>query len=207
MTHDEATIKQRALALASAAEELAASAGPRRAPFALAYFTDASRDASPERVAKAMEPGGAVILRDYRAPNREALAKRLQTICAARRLYFLVGDDIALARRIEADGVHFPSWASQTNAPPGLITSAACHSPRDMERAAARGINCCFLSPVFRTESHVGEKTLGPGKFRRFAAEATTPVLALGGVDEKNALSLTGPNVAGFGAIGAFSKG
>ena len=206
MTADNATIKQRARTLASAADEMASKAGPRQAPFNLVYFTDAAADASPERVARNMARGGAVILRDYRAPDRAALARRLKTICATGGLYLLVGADIALARRVGADGVHFPGWTSVLSPPPHMITSAACHSARDLERAAARGVDCCFLSPVFRTKSHPGAKTLGPGKFRQMAADAATPVLALGGVDEKNAQSLKGAGVAGFGAIRAFTN-
>ncbi len=170
-------------------------------------MTDAARAPRPELIVRALPLGAAVILRDYEAPGRAALAARLAAIARRRGVRFLVGADIALARAVDADGVHLPSWASWPDDTGGLMVSCACHNAEDLDRAARRGANVAFLSPVFPTESHRGAEALGPQKFKALAARAKLPVLALGGVDKRNARAIAAPNVAGLAAIGAFLPG
>ncbi len=167
-------------------------------------MTDAARAPEPELVARAMPAGSAIILRDYDLPARRALARRLCAIARSKGVLFLVGEDAALARAIGADGVHLPSWAAAPDNRSGLIVTRACHTERDLLESADRGADIALLSPVYSTGSHVGAPSLGADEFRRLAATAPIPVLALGGVDERNATALAGPNVAGFAAIGAF---
>lgn len=153
----------------------------------------------------ALPRGAALILRDYDAPERRAMAQTLKRICAERGVLFLVGGDAALARRMRADGVHLRSDQLSGPRPPFDIVSASCHSAAELRRARALGADIAFLGPVFATASHPGAGAMGASAFKTLARLAALPVLALGGVDEKNAALLAGANVAGFGAIGAFS--
>ncbi len=196
-----------------AAKLAAAAAALKRqsesaAPFALAFVTDAERAPDPLLVARVLPKGAAIILRDYRAPNRAALAAQLKSICDARGLKLLIGADLALAESIGADGVHLPRWHEPERAFPGaMIVSASCHNARELAQANAMGADVALLSPVFPTGSHPGKAGLGAEKFLALAATSPLPVLALGGVDETNAASLVGPNVAGIAAISAFLDG
>jgi len=160
--------------------------------------------------------GAAVVFRDYDDPRRAAAARRYAAICAARGVLFIVAGDARLALACGADGVHLPSAmlarpmpvsAARAHAPGRrLIVTASCHDERELRLARAHGADIAFLSPAFATASHPGTDHLGPARFRRIAAASRLPVLALGGVDEANALSLAGSMVAGFGAIGAFAR-
>lgn len=202
----KAGLQDRAGKLAAAARALNA-ASRARAPFHLAFLTDRRRGPDPVLVARVLPAGAAIILRDYDDPGRAATAPVLQEIAEARGLILMIGGDAELAREVGADGVHLR--ADQLGAPPscaGLILSAACHSAAELERAGAIGADIALLSPVFPTASHRGAEGLGADEFRRLAAASPIPVLALGGVDERNAALLAGPNVAGLAAIGAFLK-
>ena len=201
----------RAAKLAGAANALKSKsgAGGEKAPFSLAFMTDRARVADPALVARALPKGAAVILRDYDMPNRAALAAQLAQICAARGALLLVGADPDLARRAGAKGVHLPALFLKRNEQAasdfsGMIVSASCHCEAELRAAARKNADIALLSPAFPTASHPGAETLGPERLRRLAAAAPLPVLALGGVDETNAALLTGPNVAGLAAIGAF---
>lgn len=155
---------------------------------------------------RALAAGSAVVYRDYDDPRRSRAAARYREICRARGLVFLVAGDVALARAVGADGVHFPARLLPKDLPGhGLLATAACHDADELARAAALGADCAFLSPVFATKSHSDARALGARRFRALAAAARLPVLALGGVDAGNAARLAGRNVAGFGAIGAFA--
>ena len=161
---------------------------------------------TPHAIAAALPKGAALILRDYDYPDREAFAKELVGICSGHGVLTLIGGSAALAERVGADGVHLRARDIVTRpaAPQGMIVSAACHSAAELILAARAGAHIAFLSPVFETASHPGAPTLGVTQFKALAANAPLPVLALGGVDETNAAALKGPNVCGFGAIGAF---
>ncbi len=174
-------------------------------PFSLAFMTDAGRAPHPLLVARALPEGSAVILRDYAMKGRAGLAAQLKSVCERRGVKLIIGADIGLAQRIGADGVHLPRWFSPSAPlPDGLIVTASAHSADELGRAKERGAALALLSPAFPTGSHRGAGSLGAAAFKRLAAAAPIPVLALGGADEKNAGALAGPNVAGLAAIGAF---
>jgi thiamine-phosphate pyrophosphorylase len=86
----------------------------------------------------------------------------------------------------------------------GAVITAACHNAEELALAHSLGANLAFLSPAFATASHPDAEHLGATMFKALAAASPLPVLALGGVNETNALSLTGKNVAGLAAIDAF---
>lgn len=198
------TARTRAGKLAAAAQSLKRHSGVA-APFSLAFLTDCRRIPHPEIIIRLLPRGAAVILRDYDMAGREALARRLKSICESRALFLLIGADEALARNAGADGVHLPSWreTAPENAD-GLIVTAACHNMAELSRAAGWGASLALLSPAFATPSHPGAPALGEDAFKDLAKASPLPVLALGGVDEANAPRLAGPNVAGLAAIGAF---
>jgi thiamine-phosphate pyrophosphorylase len=194
----------RAAKLAAAADALKRQSGVS-APFSLAFLTDVERAPHPLLIARILPRGAAVILRDYRIKGRAGLAARLKAVCAPRGVKLIVGADAELACAVGADGVHWPRWFSPaTPVPEGMIVTASCHSADELSRAKAMGASLALLSPALTTESHKGAEALGSEKFRALAAASLLPVLALGGVDETNALRLAGRNVAGLAAIGAF---
>lgn len=188
-----------------AAEHLRKQSGNAKAPFNLAFMTDAARLRNPCEIALLMPRGSAIILRDYTHPARTALAFRLRNICQQRGLLLFIGADTALAKHCGANGVHFPSWAS-ARALSGFLTSAACHNEEELARAAARNIDVAIVSPAFATQSHPGAPSLGPGRFKALANSARLPVIALGGVTPENADQLAGPNVVGLAAVSAFES-
>ncbi len=161
----------------------------------------------PIPIAQALPEGTAIILRDYTFPEREQLAHRLRSVCAARSVLLLISEDVRLARKVHADGLHLPARAL-TAPPDGFddfrLLSASCHNAEELTAAAALKVSVALLSPAFATESHPGAKHLGQSKFNRLAENSKLPVLALGGVDESISRALAGPNVAGLAGIGAF---
>ncbi len=138
-------------------------------------------------------------------PRRAGLAAQLKSVAAARGLKLIIGADIALARKIGADGVHCPRWFSPDAAlPDGMILTAACHDVAELQGARTMGADLALLSPAFTTWSHPGDGAMGASAFKALAAASPLPVLALGGVNEINAHYLAGPNVTGLAAISAF---
>lgn len=100
---------------------------------------------------------------------------------------FINGDQ-ALAQRLGAAGVHFPSDQLMTMMarPEGLLCGASCHSPGELQRAASLGLDYVMLSPVQPTSSHPGVDHLGWDRFGQMVADYPLPVYALGGMGLKD---------------------
>ncbi len=202
----EAGVSVEAAKLAKLARRLKAASRFAASPLpSLWFLTDDDREPDPLAAARLLPPGTGIILRHYRAQNREGLAFTLAEIAHARNLVLLIGADGTLATRTGAHGVHIPRWAAARRAGPkarGIITASA-HGPDELRRAQAIGADGVFLGPVFPTESHKSAQGLGPVRISAIAHKSRLPVLALGGVTAANAGLLQGSGAAGIGAIGA----
>jgi thiamine-phosphate pyrophosphorylase len=171
----------------------------------LLLLTDRERADALQQINR-LPPGSAVILRDYRAPDRRALARRLRAETRTRRLLFLIAGDWRLAVETGADGLHLPeAMVAQRRAwrraREGWLVTAAAHGPAALERAAAAGADAALLSPVFPTGSHPGARTLGPGRFAQLVRAAPLPVYALGGLGGETAQSFALSGAAGLAGV------
>jgi thiamine-phosphate pyrophosphorylase len=176
------------------------------------FMTDRARVTDPLAVASTLPRGAGVILRDYDAPDRAALAHALADVCRRRGLLFLVAGDDRLAVAVRADGLHLPEW--RVRRAPGLkrgqpswLITAAAHGAVSLRRAVLAGVDAALLSPVFPTRSHPGAPHLGSIRFAALAGSTDMPVYALGGMDADSIRRLRGAEMAGVAAIGAISAG
>ena len=183
-------------------------AGGRLPPLIL--MTDAARLPDPLATAARLPAGAAVILRDYDAPGRVALAAALSALCRARRLRLLVAADAELAARVGADGLHLPEGLvprMPRRWPRDWLITAAAHSPAALRRAWRAGADAALLSPVFATASHPNAPTLGVLRFAAWANEAPLPVYALGGINADTARRLIDSRAVGLAGIGGMTDG
>ena len=174
--------------LLAAARQAAPAFARNGRPLPRAWFlTDPKRTPNPERIAENLPPGFGVIYRHYGAKDRFEHGMRLAAICRRRRLVLLVSSDPELARRIRADGVHWPGARLRGVRPrnPRWIETASAHSPGALGRALAFGVDAAILSAVFTSASPSARAPIGPLRFREIARNAGLPVYALGGVTLK----------------------
>ena len=100
----------------------------------------------------------------------------------------LLNSDLALAKKLGADGVHFPSLAlmkltqKPENLPSNFLFAASCHNVEELAHAQQLGLDFVVLSPVKATKSHEGAETLGWQKITQLIENITIPVYALGGM-------------------------
>ena len=175
---------------------------------ALYFFTDPVRTPDPAKVATRLPRGTAIVFRHFGAPDRLAQAKALKRICRRRGLKLFIAADPALARQVNADGVHWPeSRAPARRLPRGrgtYLQIVAAHSRRALARAAAAGFDACVLAPVFVSRSRSAARALGAIKAGGLARGGRLPVIALGGVTANTARRLIGRGFAGLAAVDAF---
>ncbi|MBM3565203.1 MAG: thiamine phosphate synthase [Alphaproteobacteria bacterium] len=180
---------------------------PDRLP-ALFLLSDPRRLPDPVALLDRLPRGAAVVLRHYDAPGRIALARRLIKEARRRGIVVLVAGDWRLAVRLGADGVHLPERAMAARLPVGvavrskkLFVTIAAHSANSLFLAARFDPDAAILSPVFQTASHPGRIPLGPLRFAALCRKSPVPVIALGGIDERNAPRILDSGAAGIAGI------
>jgi thiamine-phosphate pyrophosphorylase len=184
------------------------------APASFALLTDRDRLPDPRPLLDLLPAGSLVVLRHYGAPGRAALAEALARACRARRLTFVIADDLDLAVAFGA-GLHLPEmrarvagarirlWHRRTR----RLLSVASHSRMALARAAMLGTDIALLSPVFATASHPDARPMGALRFRALAREAQVPVWALGGIDGTTISALRGSGAAGVATVSGLGSG
>ena len=199
--------------LSNIAGRLNSAAGATGLP-PLILMTDGERLPDPVAGASRLPPGSAVLLRHYGSPEREPVGEALAGLCRSRRLGLIVAAEAGLARRLNARGLHIPSWLAAADCGlarrevwkwrqrPGRYVTAAAHDRREMERALSLGADALIVSPVFATESHPASRPLGPHRLAELTASAPVPVYALGGITASNAARLGAAGAAGIAGIG-----
>lgn len=154
----------------------------------------------------------AVLVREKRMDSARllAFAAELRQITRQFQASLIIHSQLDIALAIDADGIHLAA-ADIPHLPrlrghlshPDQTLSASCHNRDEVAQAAALGADFVTLSPLFATASHPGTEPLGVASFKRIAAEATLPVVALGGIDRHNCARIQGFPLAVISAIAA----
>lgn len=121
------------------------------------------------------------------------LAEPLQAICAARDVAFIVNDDVALAKRLNADGVHLgqgdgdPRDARRelgANAQIGVT----CHASRHMAMEAGEaGADYVAFGAFYPTTTKAVEHHAEPEILEWWQGMFELPCVAIGGITIDNA--------------------
>jgi thiamine-phosphate pyrophosphorylase len=174
-----------------------------RVPF-LAFMLDDDRVPDPLSAVRGLPRGALVVVRSREDARRSRLAHAIVAIARSRGFVVLVANDVGLAARSGADGLHL-SEANAQNAGhwralhPRWFLSAAAHGLH--AAASTKFLDAVFLAPIFPTRSHAGTPAHTAVRANRMARAFGIPVYALGGVTAENASLLHG--FAGVAAIGA----
>jgi len=165
-------------------------------------LSDARNDGVLELVLRSLGQPAGLVFRHYHLPDAQRIARYRQLRRIARQLGHLVilSGDMRTARRWQADGVYGPPTKLARPAS-ALLKIATAHSMAEIGQAGRIGADAIMLSPVFPTRSHPGGATLGPLRFLTMARTAPMPVIALGGMNPRNAKRLVWPRWAAIDGL------
>ncbi len=167
----------------------------------LYVVTAASRARSLEQsVAEAIAGGARVV--QYRdkssdAARRKLEAKALAALCREHGVAFIINDDIELAARVEADGVHVgqhDAAVAEARAALGeaAIVGASCYDDLDRaERALAAGADYLAFGSVYPSVTKPESKIAPLSIFAEARALTDKPLVAIGGINAGNIASVT----------------
>lgn len=151
----------------------------------------------PARLEEALS-AGPVAAFQFRVKNvdqHEAarLAAPLQAICAAHEVAFIVNDDVALAKRLAADGVHLgqgdgdPKEARRLLGPDTQI-GVTCHDSRHLAMEAGEaGADYVAFGAFFPTTTKTVEHHPEPEILTWWQGLFELPCVAIGGITVDNA--------------------
>ena len=166
-----------------------------------------------ETVAQALEGGARWIWlreRDLARAERRSLGRRLRELTVQAGAGLSVGDDIALAEEIGADGVQMRTidgiGAARAKLGDDALIGLSAHSPDEVRQAARAGADYATLSPVFPSDSKPGHgPALGLEAIGAAAAHGIA-VLALGGVALRRVARCRAAGAAGIAVMGPIMR-
>jgi thiamine-phosphate pyrophosphorylase len=152
----------------------------------------------PKRLERALDAGkGVVTAFQFRVKGLDqhdaaALAEPLQEICAAREVAFIVNDDISLAKRLKADGVHLgqgdgdPRDAREELGREAQI-GVTCHGSRHLAlEAGEAGADYVAFGAFFPSTTKETEHAADTALLEWWHEMVEIPSVAIGGITPAN---------------------
>jgi thiamine-phosphate pyrophosphorylase len=156
--------------------------------------------------------GGASVIQ-YRSKSiadslRRSQAGEIVRLCRNWNALFIVNDSVALAREVDADGVHLGKddggvLAARTLLGPGKLIGVSCYNEIGRAReAVSQGADYVAFGSFFSSSTKPHALRAGTELLQIAASEIALPVVAIGGITEDNAAGLI---AAGADAVAVVS--
>ncbi|MGN0480404.1 MAG: thiamine phosphate synthase [Lachnospiraceae bacterium] len=138
----------------------------------------------------------------------EQLALEVFAVCKKYNIPFIINDDVELAAKIGADGVHVgQSDMSVGDARKLLghnaIIGATAKTVEQAVAAQAAGADYLGSGAVFGTDTKADARPMDLSLFTEICNSVTIPVVAIGGITADNVEKLAGTPMAGVAVVSA----
>lgn len=147
------------------------------------------------------------------ALQKEELARDLLAVCKSHSIPFIVNDDVELAVKIGADGIHIgqgdePAFEVKKKVPPHMIIGVSAKTLTEAEQAVQDKADYIGTGPMYATTSKDdADEPIGPEgiqDLRKFGI--TIPIVGIGGITEANAARVLKAGADGVSLISAISR-
>ena len=168
-----------------------------------------------DQVEKALKGGVTLVqLREKELPEAdfEQEARELLELCHKYNIYLIINDNVALAAKIGADGVHIgQSDMGVEKAREMLgnekIIGVTAKTVKQAKAAEAAGADYLGSGAVFGTSTKKDAKPMEHALLQEICESVKIPVVAIGGIDGGNILLLKDRKMAGVAVVsGLFSS-
>lgn len=140
------------------------------------------------------------------------LALRIKPICARYDVPLIINDNVAVAKAVDADGVHVGQddmeiAAARAALGPGKWIGTSVHNIEEAHAALANGCDYFGSGAVFGSTTKTDASVLTPQRLAGICAATPLPVVAIGGINAENVSALAGTGIDGIAVISAlFAK-
>lgn len=163
-----------------------------------------------EQVEKALRGGATMVqIREKELLDEahfEEEAKLIQKLCRTYQVPLIINDNVALAKRIDADGVHIgQSDMEMKNARAILgedkIIGVTAKTIEQAQAAEAAGADYLGSGAVFGSSTKTDAKPMDHAVLAEICASVSIPVVAIGGITADNVELLEGRGMAGVAVV------
>lgn len=152
-------------------------------------------------------------LREKNISDEEFLdiALKLKPIAEKYDVPFVINDNIEVAIKCKADGVHVGQSdivGKDVRAMIGddMILGISANTVESAQKAEQAGADYIGVGAVFSTSTKKDAKNITPEKLAEICSSVTIPAVAIGGITKDNILSLKGSGIAGAAVVSAIFK-
>ena len=152
-----------------------------------------------EQVEEALRGGATFVQLREKELAGEALlaeAREIQALCRRYRVPFVIDDDVALARQIDADGVHVGQSDMEAQKARALLGE-------DKILGVSAQADYLGVGAVFPTGSKADAEDVSLDTLRAICRAVSIPVVAIGGIGAHNVEQLRGSGICGVAVISA----
>ena len=139
-------------------------------------------------------------------------AKEIQKLCRQYQVPFVINDNVGIAARIDADGVHvgqsdMEAGDVRKKLGPDKIIGVSAQTVEQALRAQEHGADYLGVGAVFPTGSKEDATEVSHETLKAICDAVDIPVIAIGGINSGNVSELRGTGICGVAVISAiFAK-
>lgn len=171
----------------------------------------ADEDALLAQIGDAIDGGAAMVqLREKHLDNGAFLAEaeRFVALCRRKGALSIINDNVEIAARTGADGVHvgqedLEAGRARTLLGPDKLIGVSVHNVEEALRAQAAGADYLGTGAAFVTGTKADAKPISRETIRAITAAVDIPVVAIGGISRDNILELKGCGLDGVAVVSA----
>ncbi len=135
-------------------------------------------------------------------------AKELQSLCGEYHVPFVINDNVDIAMKINADGVHvgqsdMEAGDVRSKLGPDKIIGVSAATVEQAVLAEKRGADYLGVGAVFPTGSKDDAVDVSHETLKAICEAVSIPVIAIGGISKKNIHELSGSGICGVAVISA----
>ena len=164
-----------------------------------------------EQVEQALKGGVTFLqLREKELDDQEFLeeAQVIQRLCKKHHVPFLINDNVALAAKIGADGVHvgqsdMEALDVRKKLGPDKIIGVSAQTVEQALKAQEHGADYLGVGAVFPTGSKADAVEVDHETVKAICEAVDIPVIAIGGITRENVKELAGSGICGIAVISA----
>ncbi len=181
--------------------------------YKLYAITDRSWLTDGETMADAVKQailGGATFIqlreKNMQGEELELLARSVQEVCRTFRIPFVINDNVPLAQKIDADGVHLGQSdmaiaEARKLLGPNKIIGATAKTIQQARLAYEQGADYLGSGAIFGTTTKKDAKPMTLDLLNEICASVPIPVVAIGGINAENVSKLRGAKIAGVAVV------
>lgn len=136
------------------------------------------------------------------------LAKKVKQVCNKYKVPFIINDNLEVALAVDSDGIHIgqddlPASLVRQKIGPNKILGVSAHNLDEAIAAKKAGATYLGAGAMFSTTTKDNTTNLSIEQLQAITKNVDIPVVAIGGINYDNCLSLKNCNLAGIAVVSA----